>query len=286
MKTLITEREIIKLNNTQNRMIHSGWGKEVISHSVVEKITYISDDLKIKGYLAYPENLSEGKKIPLVIWNRGGYLESGAIDKFTARGMFGQIASWGYAVLASQYRGNDGGEGKEELGGRDVNDIINLINIADGLKFIDTSGLGVEGWSRGGMMTFLMLKEEYKFKCAVLSGAISNLKAIADSDKKSGDNYKKIIGSNDFENKLKKRSAIYFTDLLPDIPYLIMHGGNDGIIPVEQTIELAKKFSIEKKHYRLVIFEDGDHYLKNHRKEVDQLRKFWFDKYLGLDSEK
>ena len=36
--------------------------------------------------------------------------------------------------------------------------------------------------------------------------------------------------------------------------------------------------------YRLVILEGGDHFLKNHRKEVDMQRRLWFDKYLKAGS--
>jgi len=194
--------------------------------------------------------------------------------------MFGQLAGWGYAVLASQYRGNDGGEGKEELGGSEVNDIKNLFPIAEELKFIDTANAAVEGWSRGGMMTFILLKEKFDFKCVVLSGAISNLKQLADPDSKAKEYYRENISNGNFEAELKKRSAITFTDKLPDIPYLIMHGGADDTVPVQQSIELARKFSEEGKSYRLVIFEGGDHFLKSHRKEVDQLRRLWFRKYL------
>ena len=231
MKNLI-DREEIKLNESQTRMIISGWGKEVIQNSVVEKITYLSDDLKVKGYLAYPKKISSGYKLPLIIWNRGGYGENGAIDRFTARGIFGQISTWGYALLASQYRGNDGGEGKEEFGGKDVNDIQNLFTVAEELNFMDTSKLGLEGWSRGGMMTFLvLLKKSHNFKCAVLSGAISNLKSLADSSNNLSVNYKNIMGQNDFDNKLKQRSVINFTNNLPDIPYLLIHGGSDNTVP-------------------------------------------------------
>lgn len=276
----IIVREEIKLTDSQIRMISSGWGKEVIQNSIVERITYSSDELKVKGYLAYPSKITKGSKIPLVIWNRGGYGENGAIDSFTARGMFGQIASWGYAVLASQYRGNAGGEGKEEMGGKEINDIKNLFPVAEELQFINTSVVGVEGWSRGGMMTFLLLKEKHNFKCALLIGAISDFKAIAESPENPERNYKEILGKKDLDKKLILRSAINFTDKLPDIPYLLVHGAADDTVPVQQTIELAKKFSEEKKNFRLVIFENGDHYLKNHRKEVDDLRKMWFDRYL------
>jgi hypothetical protein len=36
-------------------------------------------------------------------------------------------------VVASQYRGNGGGEGHEEFGGAEVHDILNLIPLAKSL---------------------------------------------------------------------------------------------------------------------------------------------------------
>ncbi len=180
MNSKILNREEIKLNESQNRMVISGWGKEEFDTSIVEKITYISDGLRVKGYLAYPV-INKNHMFPCIIWNRGGFRENGAIDKFTARGIFGQLASWGYVVFASQYRGNAGSEGHEYFGGDDVNDILNLIGLAEDIPFADYNKWGIEGWSRGGMMTLLTLLKKSNFntivKCAVLSGAIYNLKS-------------------------------------------------------------------------------------------------------------
>jgi len=273
------ERDKIELNESQNKMLISGWGKEVYENTVVEKMTYLSDGLKIKGYIAYP-NKNKGKKFHCIIWNRGGYENKGAIDKFTARGIYGQMASWGYVVFASQYRGNAGSEGKEELGGSDVNDILNLIPLADELPFADKNNWGIEGWSRGGMMTYLALLKNPNFKCGVLIGAISNFRSYAESNSNINSIYKKIIGEKDFGKKLDERTIINFVDKLPKIPYLLMHGGNDETVPALQTIEMAKKFYELNITYRLVLFEEGDHYLKKHRKEVDDMRKIWFKKYL------
>ena len=275
----ILHREIIELNDSQTGMLISGWGKDVYENTIVEKITYLSDGLKVKGYLAYPGG-SDGKKFPCIIWNRGGYENKGAIDKFSARGMYGLIASWGYVVFASQYRGNVGSEGKEEFGGNDVKDILNLIPLADEIPFADKNKWGMEGWSRGGMMTYLTLLKNSNFKCAVLVGAISNLKDYVLTSDNRNSIYKKIIGEEDFEKKLDERTIINFVDKLPDIPYLLMHGKADETVPVEQTIEIAKRFDENNLTYELKLFEEGDHYLKKYRKEVDELRKKWFDKYL------
>jgi len=273
------EREKIELNETQTKMLISGWGKGVYENTIVERITYLSDNLKVKGYIAYPIH-NEGKKFPCIIWNRGGYENKGAIDSFTARGMFGQIAILGYVVFASQYRGNAGGEGKEELGGSDVNDILNLIPLADELEFADKEKWGMEGWSRGGMMTFLTLLKNPNFKCAVLVGAISDLKDYVMTSDNRNSIYAKILGKENFEKKLGERTIINFVNKLPKIPCLLMHGKSDETVPVGQTIELAKRFDELNIPYQLKLFEEGDHYLKRHRKEVDTLRKMWYEKYL------
>ncbi len=275
----ILDREEIKLTEGQNKMIISGWGKEAFENSTVEKIVYLSVGLKIKGYIAYPKN-SNGMKFPCIIWNRGGYKENGAIDNFTARGMFGLMASWGYVVFASQYRGSDGSEGEDELGGADVDDVLNLIPLADELSFTDTKRWGIEGWSRGGMMTFLTLLKKPDFKCAVVSGAISDLNSWADKNEKSKNNLIQYFGEKEFEQRLNSRSAVYFAENLPKIPYLIMHGGNDDTVLPLHSIKLSEKFSLLNITYRLIIFEEGGHFLKNHRAEVDQQRKAWYHKYL------
>ena len=72
MNSNIIEKEEINLNESQTKMVISGWGKETYENTKVEKITYISDGLKVKGYLAYPL-MNENKKFPCIIWNRGGY---------------------------------------------------------------------------------------------------------------------------------------------------------------------------------------------------------------------
>jgi dipeptidyl aminopeptidase/acylaminoacyl peptidase len=278
MSSKIFNRHIIKLTEQQNKIIKNGWGEDVPDRTTVEHITYLSDGLKINGYIAYPNDISQ--KYPCIIWNRGGSKEEGVIDSFTARGIYGQIASWGYVVLASQYRGNAGSDGQEQLGGDDVNDILNLIPLADEIPQADKNIWGIEGWSRGGMMTYLTLAKNVNFNCAVLSGAISNIKEFINGSEKRIIAYKELITGLNFDEELEKRSAINFVKNLPKIPYLILHGGADKSVSPQQSLDMAKKMNELNIPYRLVIFEDGDHFLKNHRTEVNRLRKFWYDRYL------
>lgn len=282
--SIIIDRKEIILPAAQLRMLKSAWGEESISNSVVEKITYLSDGLKVKGFIAHPLSDLQNKKLPCIIWNRGGFGNQGAIDDFTARGLFGQIANWGYVVFASQYRGNVGGEGKDEFGGSEVNDILNLIPLADEISFADKRLWAMEGWSRGGMMSYLTLLKNDAFKTVIISGGIANLRCNADENKFMRMLYEQGFGqynSEDFLNRCRERSAVNFADKLPkNIPLLMLHGTADDRVSPKDSLELADKFLENNIPFRLVLLEGGDHYLRAHKREVDRMRKDWLEKYL------
>ena len=281
-KPAILNKEEIRLSDSQNKMIASGWGQDVLDNTITEKITYLSNGLKVKGYISYPVDGS--KKYPCVIWNRGGIGNKGVIDSFTARGLFGQIASWGYIVFATQYRGNDGGEGKDEFGGEDVNDVLNLIPLADEIEIADTEKWGIEGWSRGGMMTYLTLTKTDIFKCAIVSGGIANLRCSSDESPFMRRLYEVTMGKykgEEFYEKCESRSIVKFADKLSkETPILIVHGTADERVLPHDSLDLSYKLLELKIPFRLVMLEGGDHFMKKHRKEVDEMRRMWYEKYL------
>ena len=283
LRSLLINREIIELNPSQNKLVESGWGTDSLNNSIVEKITYISDGLKVKGYLAYPKNPTG--KYPCIIWNRGGYGDNGAIDSFTAKGIFGQLASWGYVVFASQYRGNAGGEGKDEFGGEDVNDVLNLMPLAEEIYFADSEKWGIEGWSRGGMMTYLALTKNHNFKCAITLGGISNLRCNSDESHFMRKLYEITLGNysnEDFKRKCESRSIVNFPEKLsPNTPILILHGNYDKRVLPHDSIDLSYHLLKLNIPFRLVMLEGGDHFMRKHRQEVDEMRKNWYEKHLG-----
>lgn len=263
-------------------MIISGWGKDALEKSDVEKITYLSDGLKVKGYIAYPKD--DSKKYPCIIWCRGGFGNKGAIDKFTALGMFGHIASLGYCVFTSQYRGNDGGEGHDDFGGDDLNDVLNLIPLADEIPQANNKLWGIEGWSRGGMMTYLTLTRTNIFKAAIVVGGIADLNCSSSENTFMSRLYENKISNFDpkeVEEKCKSRSIIYFPDQLSAAANLLLiHGTADETVSPQNSLDLSSKLLQLKRNFRLVMLESGNHFLKSYRKEVDEMRKNWFGKYL------
>jgi dipeptidyl aminopeptidase/acylaminoacyl peptidase len=271
----IKSKTKISLSQGNLDFITSGWGKAA-AEAEVYKITYDSDGRTVDAYLAHPADTS--KKYPLIFWNRGGNRQSGYIDEFLAKGMFGEIASWGYVVLASQYRED------EEFGGEDVNDILNMFPLAEELEFCDASKAGMEGWSRGGMMAYKVLTRSDRFKCAVI---ISGMADVVRNTKGRNDLkaiYPRLLGKlNDDEiHRLKEeRSAVNFHDKINrNTAILLVHGTADDRVSHEDSVDMYEKLKKDGYNVELKLIKGGDHYLKKNRKEVIKLRRAWFDKYL------
>jgi dipeptidyl aminopeptidase/acylaminoacyl peptidase len=162
----LVQSSLVQLENARPH------ARVILDKVEIRSITYLSDGLKVKGYLAVPK---EGKKLPCVIYNRGGNRSFGALNDEEAVYLLGRVATWGYVVAASQYRGVRGGEGKEEFGGADVDDVLNLIPLLESLPQADTTRIGMYGWSRGGMMTYMALTRTDRIAAAVIGGGSSDL---------------------------------------------------------------------------------------------------------------
>ncbi|GEM_PF-99251 len=262
------------------RMLKSGF--KYLDKVITEELYYVSDGLKVKAYLAYP---NDRKKHPAIIYNRGGNREFAKLNPKKMAKLLARVASWGYVVIGSQYRGNDGGEGKEEFGGADVDDVLNLIPLLESLPNVDTSKIGIYGRSRGGMMTYLAMMHTCRFKAAVVVGGAADLRMMNEN---RGNEMEAWVYSElmpDYweykDSLLSVRSAITrVNEICKTTPVLLLHGTADWRVMPEESLNMALAFQKEKVPYRLVMFEGGDHGLTEFKKEQYEMIKKWFDKYL------
>ncbi len=249
-------------------------------------ITYMSDDLKIKGLMAKPKKQGN---YPCVIYNRGGNRDFGSLKVYHGAITLGQIAKEGYVVIASQYRGNGGSEGKEEFGGKDVNDITILPEVLKEIQGADTEKIGMYGWSRGGMMTYIALSKMDEIKAVVVGGAVSDaLSMMEDRPEMETKVMAELIPNypNSKDIEIVKRSAIKWVDKFPnDVPILMLHGNADWRVKPEQSLNLALEFEKHRIPYRLIMFEGGDHGISEHEKEVDKQVINWFNRFLKNSEE-
>jgi dipeptidyl aminopeptidase/acylaminoacyl peptidase len=243
------------------------------------KIEYRSDGLRVVGYLVRPRNLA-ARRFPVIIFNRGGFLDRGKIESFNLVD-FTRLSEEGFVVLASQYRGNDGGEGREELGGADLDDVSNLLATARSLPYTDTTNIFMYGVSRGGMMTFLEMKRNLSIRAAAVVGAVYDLAAFGERAPGVLAEAAKLIP--DYPQKgtaaLQERSVMNWPEAV-NAPLLILHGANDEEVPAAEALLFATKFSALKKAYEIVVYAGDLHEVAGNRKERDARIVAWFKRYL------
>lgn len=261
-----------KIIESRRVKVESKWSDELEYY----KIKYLSDGLEVVGFILKPK--AKGSKFPAIVFNRGGFLDAGKITENTLK-LLSYFSSKKYVVLASQYRGNDGSEGKEEYGGKDVNDVLNILELAKSLPFVEVTNIAMLGFSRGGMMTCLAIKHNAEIKAAAVVGGITDIEQFYNEREERIKNMiLKLVGSDVAE--WQKRSAVYWPEKI-NVPILILHGEDDVRVKASQAIKLSEKLTQSGSAHELVVYPKGDHTLSTHRLESNKKIIAWFEKYLN-----
>jgi len=237
-------------------------------------ITYQSDSLKVRGLLIEPKNQG---KYPVVIFNRGGNRDFGRLTVATMIMYTSKLAEQGYAIIGSNYRE------KDEFGGAEINDVLNLTETVKEIEKADSNCIGMFGWSRGGMMTYLALQKSEKIKTAIVGNGPTDLFGLI-SDRPAMET--KVILEcvphyiKNKESELKKRSVIYWANELDkNSSLLILCATNDKRVNPEQADKIRSKLNELKYDFELRKFKT-DHYFSEYKIELNELVIDWFNKRL------
>ena len=265
------------------KILHHPEDFEYLDKVEIYSIAHISDGLFLTGFMVAPKAPGE---FPCIVFNRGGNQDMGQLQLVgTVVEIMAPLAAKGYVVVGTNYRGNSGGEGKEQFGGDDVNDVRNLIKSLSEFEKANTEKIGLLGISRGGMMNYLTLKSEpgLNIKAIVNIGGITDMNETIKHHHQIEDVAIELIPDfhQNRETELEKRSAVYWADELPkDVPILILHSKEDQHVSYSQIPSFADSLLAYGVPHKLVSFEDDNHGLLNPREIVKELVLTWFDDYV------
>jgi len=155
-----------------------------IGETVVSSLE-AEDGTKLFYRMIKPHDFDESKKYPVYIYVYGGPHAQLVTNSHLGGGnvYLNYLASKGYIVFTLDNRGsaNRGFEFEStihrRLGEIEVADQMEGVKYLKSLDFVDTTRIGVNGWSYGGFMTLSMLLEHPEtFKVGVAGGPVTDWK--------------------------------------------------------------------------------------------------------------
>lgn len=243
---------------------------------VFEKLVYESMDLNVVAYVGRPKTVSKERKLPVILFNRAGYIRNNMTIDYLS--LFHTLVDEGFVVVAPALRESEGGEGKDEAGGKDLADIWNVLPYIKSREYIDLRNVFMLGESRGGIMTLQLLKAGFPVQAAAVYGATTDFGAYMEQSPEATAIAQQIWP--DYESNPEPyhqaRSAVQWADRIR-VPLLIMAGSADETIDPQHSLDLATELNRHKKDYELIIFNGGNHSLDGkdlERRNEEVLR--WF----------
>ncbi|MDF2067959.1 prolyl oligopeptidase family serine peptidase [Bacillus sp. Cr_A10] len=218
----------------------------------LSEITYWSCGYRVKGMLAEPiKNGSyEG-----ILYCRGGMQSIGMVRP--AR--IAQIASEGFVVFAPYYRGNRGGEGRDEFAGEDRWDAVYAVDVLK--QFCLINRIHLFAFSRGGIMALWIAILRNDITSLVTWSGVSDIFLTYDERTDMRRMMKRVIGGTPTKNveAYENRNALAHINEIKAAS-LIIHGKKDLNVSFEHAKVLEEALLGNDKVVETWYFHDFTHF--------------------------
>jgi dipeptidyl-peptidase 4 len=231
-----------------------------------------------------PVDFTPDKRYPVIIYVYGGPHSQLVTDSWLSGGglFLNYLASQGYLVFTLDNRGTSNrGLAFEQaifrnLGTKEVTDQMVGVRYLKSLPFVDSTRIGINGWSYGGFLTISMfLKNPGTFKVAVCGGPVIDWKyyevmygeRYMDTPENNPDGYKNACLLNYVKNLKGK--------------LLIIHDYQDNTVVPQNSLTFLKKCVDEGKQVDYFIYPGHEHNVRGKdRVHLNQKMFQYFQDYL------
>ena len=164
--------------NGAKKTVDSTWRANAAKFKYTyEKVTWKSDadGLDIPAAIIAP--LDKSKKYPALVWVHGGVHSAWSTELFP---FVTEAIQRGYVIVAPDYRGSTGYGNdfyrKIDYGGKEVDDVYSSYAYLKTLPYIDTTKVGLMGWSHGGfIVAHILFRGKVPFKGGAAIVPVTNL---------------------------------------------------------------------------------------------------------------
>ena len=234
----------------------------VFRGAAVRRLQYVSEGLAVTGYALHPP--VETGPLPVLLYARGGLGPHGALEDEDFD-LLAELCTRGpFLGLATEYRGNVGGDGDDMAGEGEARDLANLLALAAHVEDADPDRALALGFSRGGTMVLMAARAGMRIRAAATIGGVMDLaRAFEEGDVLLRSAIRVSTGGRPTKRRVAAyaaRSPYLWADEIP-CPLLLLAGDDDETIRVSQSLEMAARLKDLGKPHRLVVLPGGDHKL-------------------------
>lgn len=257
--------------------------------AVPEKMTILSHDVEIDGWVLKPKDFDEDKKYPAIFDIHGG--------PKTVYGevFFHEMQYWannGYFVFfcnptGSDGRGNDFADIRGKYGTIDYENLMDFMDaVLKKYPQINPKRVGETGGSYGGFMTNWIVGHTDRFACAATQRSISNwlsFQGVSDIGAEFATDQTAADLFSDPE-KMWWHSPLKYADQVTT-PLLFIHSDEDHRCPWEQAVQFYSALANQGNLVRMCCFKGENHELSRSGKPKHRVRRLeeitkWMDKFL------
>jgi dipeptidyl aminopeptidase/acylaminoacyl peptidase len=226
----------------------------------VHAVRWSNEGLNIEGTLYMPSSASTGK-IPMVVEVHGG--PTGAfIDSFSP--MTAHLLAQGWAVLFTNPRGSTGygaafaAANKNDLGGRDLKDIMAGVDAVIAAYPIDPDRLALMGYSYGGEMAAFVEGKTNRFKAIVSAAPVIDQQSEYGTEDESW--YDRWFYGKPWEHSEDawRQSPLAYVKHAKT-PFMLIQGEGDTIDPLGQSLEMYRALRQQGVAVQLLQYPRDNH---------------------------
>jgi dipeptidyl aminopeptidase/acylaminoacyl peptidase len=255
------------------------------------------DGAAIEGVLHEPAGWRAGMRRPLIVVIHGGPTGVSRPTLFSSTYVY-PIDRWlakGALVLEPNYRGSAGygaafrALNVRNLGVGDAWDVMSGIDALIARGLVDSTHVGVCGWSEGGYISaFLATHESTRFKAISVGAGISDWMTYYVNTDITPFTRQYLHATPWDDPEIYARTSPITTVKDARTPTLIQHGSDDARVPTPDAYELYRALQDVGVTSRLAIYKGFGHGI-NKPKQIRAAMRHnleWFDRYLwgeGVD---
>lgn len=229
-----------------------------------EEVTYYSDDYKVRALMVRPRQ--DDKVHHINIYLRGGKGQVGRVRL----GRLLQFMRDDAITVGPYYRGNNGGEGMDELAGADIEDVVALIKILK-CQYPDAC-VNLIAFSRGGLQALNTLRHVEVHSLLMLN-AVSSIYEMYEERVDLRGMMRRMVGHPKKDQaSYDKREAIIQRLHLPRM--LVIHGSKDKLVDIKHAQILTEYLKRLGHPYTYNVLEGERHALTPHAIEEMKVQ-FW-----------